>query len=363
MKGLVVENVSKSYGEVQAVNNVSFDVDKGKFLTLLGPSGCGKTTTLRIIGGLVTPDSGSVKILEKTVTHLPPWKRNCGFVFQSFALFPHMSVKENIAYGLRIRKLKKNEIESRIQRVSTLLNIQELLHRKPHQLSGGQQQRVALARALAIEPDILLMDEPLANLDAKLRDRLRFELRDLQRETFTTTVYVTHDQEEALALSDRILIMHQGKVEQIGTPQEIFSQPATIFVASFIGRNNLLLGKVLERRNSEEAVVLCGGITLLGRFLQPLSSDEDVVAVVGAQDFEIAGGEQNQEDNINAINVITGSVKTIIFSGTSYTIMLITSAGELRVEVSSEEFEKKRVRLGDRLSVIARQVKILSAGG
>lgn len=357
MKGIVVENLSKSYGHVKAVDNVSFEVDKGELLTLLGPSGCGKTTILRIIAGLIKPESGTVRILEKEVTHLPPWKRNCGFVFQSYALFPHMSVKENIAYGLRLRGLKKSEIEVKIGEVSRLVGIQDLLLRKPNQLSGGQQQRVALARALAIEPDVLLMDEPLANLDAKLRDKLRFELRDLQRESSTTTVYVTHDQEEAFVLSDRILVMHQGKSEQIGTPQEIFSQPRTIFVASFIGRNNLLFGKIVKKVN-EEALVLCNGITLRGRLLRAASSADDVVAIVGAQDFVIASEEDNLEDTTD---VIVGTVRTVVFSGAACTIILTTNAGDLRVELPCEEIKKRGVQVGGELRVAPRQVKVIPA--
>ncbi|MEM3485584.1 MAG: ABC transporter ATP-binding protein [Candidatus Methanomethyliaceae archaeon] len=332
MKGVSVENLSKVFGGVKAVDNVSFDVESGKLLTLLGPSGCGKTTTLRMIAGLVKPDSGRVIIRNKDVTGLPPWKRNCGFVFQSYALFPHMSVRENIAYGLKIRKMAKKEIEQRINHFAEMLGIDQLLSRKPRELSGGQQQRVALARALVIEPDVLLMDEPLANLDAKLRDRLRFELRELQRNTAVTTVYVTHDQEEAFVLSDHILVMHLGKIQQLGTPEEVFYSPSNVFVASFIGRNNIFVGKVIEK-NGAYVRVQCAQYVLHGRSAHPVSVGDDVAVIIGTRNVQVPASSNNEA------GFIVGVVRSVVFLGEMYDVMLVTPIGDMRVELLPKDVQ------------------------
>lgn len=212
----------------------------GELLTLLGPSGCGKTTTLRIIAGLEKPNSGEVLFNGTPVNDLPPYERNIGIVFQDYALFPHMTVFKNVAFGLEMRKLPRMEIERRVKRALELVNLEGLENRYPEQLSGGQQQRIALARALVVEPEVLLLDEPLSNLDAKIRERLRSEIKRIQRELKITTIYVTHDQEEAMALSDRIAVMNFGRVEQVGKPLELYHYPKTEFVARFLGSSNIL---------------------------------------------------------------------------------------------------------------------------
>ena len=212
----------------------------GEFLTLLGPSGCGKTTTLRIIAGLEKPDSGEVLFDGKAVNDLPPYERNIGIVFQDYALFPHMTVFKNVAFGLEMRRVPRGEIERRVKRALELVNLEGLENRYPEQLSGGQQQRVALARALVVEPEVLLLDEPLSNLDAKIRERLRSEIKRIQRELGITAIYVTHDQEEAMAISDRIAVMNFGRVEQVGKPLELYYRPKTEFVARFLGTSNIL---------------------------------------------------------------------------------------------------------------------------
>lgn len=230
-----LENVTKRFGNVVAVDNVSFSVEHGELFVLLGPSGCGKTTTLRIIAGLETPDSGRVLFNGRDVTHIPARRRNVAMVFQSYAVWPHMKVFDNIALPLKIKKLPREEIEKRVKFATEILNIAHLLERYPFQLSGGERQRVAVARALVVEPEVLLMDEPLSNLDALLRVQARAELKKLQRDLKITTIYVTHDQVEAMVLADRIAVMNRGKIIQVGTPDEIYNKPASKFVAHFIG--------------------------------------------------------------------------------------------------------------------------------
>ena len=235
MAGIRVEKVSKRFGKVEALKGVDLEVRDQEFLVLLGPSGCGKTTLLRIVAGLEAPTSGEVYIGERRVTHLPPRLRGIAMVFQNYAIFPHLTVYENVAFGLRMKRRPEEEIRRKVGEVAALLHIEELLDRYPAQLSGGQRQRVAVARALAVEPEVLLMDEPLSNLDALLRLEMRAELKRLLKETRTTTLYVTHDQVEAMSLADRIAVMRQGEIVQLGTPTEIYHAPADTFVGGFIG--------------------------------------------------------------------------------------------------------------------------------
>lgn len=242
----VVKEFAGADKPFRAVDNVNIDIQPGEFLTLLGPSGCGKTTTLRMVAGFETPSSGQILLDGKDMVSLTPDKRPMTMVFQSYALFPHLTVKENIEYGLKIKKMKKPEMEEAVQAVLESMSLTGLQHRAPAQLSGGQQQRVALARAVVMQPKVLLFDEPLSNLDAKLRERMRLELRKMQRRLGITSLYVTHDQAEAMTLSDRVLVMNAGRIEQVATPAEIYSHPATVFVADFIGRANFLPCEVTE---------------------------------------------------------------------------------------------------------------------
>jgi iron(III) transport system ATP-binding protein len=239
------ENVQKSFGATPAVRELTLEIREGEFFSILGPSGCGKTTTLRMVAGFEQPESGRIFFNDQDVTSLPPERRNTGMVFQNYALFPHLSVFENVAFGLQARKRAKNEIAERVTAALDMVEMRDFHDRPVPQLSGGQQQRVALARALAVQPEILLLDEPLSNLDAQLRRTTRSELKRLQRRLGITTIYVTHDQEEALALSDRILVMQNGTVQQFGTPEEIYNSPANHFVMNFIGASNTLPGTVV----------------------------------------------------------------------------------------------------------------------
>jgi len=236
----------KRFGALEAVSHVSFDIKDGELFTLLGPSGCGKTTILRLIGGFHKPDHGEIYFGDKEVSTIPPYERNIGMVFQNYALWPHMTISDNVAYGLKIKKTAVSDIPGKVNRALSMVNLTGLEKRYPGQLSGGQQQRVALARALVLNPDVLLLDEPLSNLDAKIRQQVRAEIRMLQKELAVTTIYVTHDQEEALTLSDRIAVLDRGRVQQLGSPRDLYQRPANPFVADFIGINNLITGEVKE---------------------------------------------------------------------------------------------------------------------
>lgn len=241
-----IEDAVKKYGDFVAVDNISCDIKEGEFFTLLGPSGCGKTTLLRMIAGFNAIDGGQISFDDKVINHIEAHQRDIGMVFQNYAIFPHMSVFDNVAYGLRARKIPKDQIVPKVMEALALVQIETLKDRKPSELSGGQQQRVALARAIVIHPSVLLMDEPLSNLDAKLRVQMRTIIKKLQRELGITTIYVTHDQEEALAISDRIAIINQGQVMQIDTPERIYKKPKNVFVAGFIGTSNFMTGDIIK---------------------------------------------------------------------------------------------------------------------
>lgn len=247
MAVLQAQGLYKSYGQVKALDDVNIEIEDSELLAVIGPSGSGKTTLLRSIAGFVQLDSGKIFIRSKDITDLPPEKRNVAMFFQNYALWPHMTVFENVAYGLRIRRYDKKVIREKVEWALDFLDIKPLAERKPNQLSGGQQQRVALARAIVVQPDVLLLDEPLSNLDAKIRMRIRFELKALQKKLQIATLYVTHDQEEALSIADRIAVMHNGKVLQIGTPQQVYKEPVNLFVADFIGVNSIVRIKPLDK--------------------------------------------------------------------------------------------------------------------
>jgi putative spermidine/putrescine transport system ATP-binding protein len=251
---LELESVHKEYGPTTVVHDFNLSVARGEFVSFLGPSGCGKTTTLRMVAGFETPTGGAIRIDGKDVTNLRPNQRNVGMVFQSYALFPNLTVADNIGFGLKVARRSKAEKDARVAEMLAMIKLPQLGSRYPYQLSGGQQQRVALARAIAIKPQVLLLDEPLSALDAKIRLSLREEIRALQRDLGITTIYVTHDQEEALSMSDRIVVMNEGRVEQIGAPFEIYNYPRTRFVASFVGTLNILQGRIVDPATGRIAV-------------------------------------------------------------------------------------------------------------
>jgi iron(III) transport system ATP-binding protein len=260
MAAITLEHVSKRYGAVAAVSDVSLEIADREFVTLLGPSGCGKTTLLRLVAGFVKPDEGCIRVGDAVLSTpagvVPPERRGMGMVFQNYAVWPHRTVYENVAFGLEVRRVPRAEARQRVARILELVNLGGLEGRYPNQLSGGQQQRVALARSLVVEPAILLLDEPLSNLDAKLRERMRWELKELQRRTGITFVYVTHDQSEALALSDRVAVMHEGRVMQVGAPRAVYTRPASRTVADFMGLVNLIPARVVRAAGVDSVVAI-----------------------------------------------------------------------------------------------------------
>jgi ABC-type Fe3+/spermidine/putrescine transport system ATPase subunit len=329
MSGLRLTNVVRRYGTFTAVDDVSLELGDGEFVTLLGPSGCGKTTTLRMVAGFIAPDSGEIRFDDRRMNEVPPHRRNTAMVFQSYALFPHMTVAENVAFGLRMRKLPAAEQARRIGEVLEMVSLSGLEKRRPGQLSGGQQQRVALARAIVTRPDILLFDEPLSNLDAKLREKVRIEIRDLQRRLGITSLYVTHDQAEALAISDRIVVMNRGRIEQVGEPAEIYRAPSTSFVADFLGAANIVEGKALGNGLVDSPV---------GRFAIPGSASGHLKLSWRPEDMKVAA---------NGSGNITGArVRSVVFRGNFVELVVEVSDQLLRAQVDSDF----PVREGDTLS-------------
>lgn len=310
MAQLKLKGLTKRFGEVTAVEDLTLTVSPGELLTLVGPSGCGKTTTLRLIAGFETPDSGEIELDGQSILHLPPEARGIGIVFQNYALFPHMDVFENIAYGLKF--VKAPEKGKRVRELLELMELKGLERRRPAELSAGQQQRVALARALAPNPKILLLDEPLSALDVQLRERLRGEIRRIQRQLQVTTLYVTHDQEEALAISDRVAVMNLGRLEQVGTPWQVYHDPASAFVARFVGHGNLLEAQVTRIESGRVQLQLKGGqnITLLQDSAPSLKIGEPVYLLVRPERLRLNGNEEND-------NRIQGVVQGIEFLGDS----------------------------------------------
>jgi iron(III) transport system ATP-binding protein len=284
---VTVENLVKTFGSVVAVDDVSLKIEESEFFTMLGPSGCGKTTMLRMIAGFYTPDSGRIYFDDRLINDIPAEKRNTGMVFQNYALWPHMSVFRNVAFGLEMRKTSQEEIKKRVEAALDLVELEGLGDRTPDQLSGGQQQRVALARALVIEPDVLLLDEPLSNLDAKLRVEMRKEIKRLQKKLGITTIYVTHDQKEALAVSDRLAVMNVGKIQQVGSPLEIYRAPKNKFVASFIGLINLFHAKVLRVEETAVWMKTNEGLDIVAGSLDALSKGREVLIAVRPEDIEV----------------------------------------------------------------------------
>jgi len=306
-----MRNITKYYGDTIALNKVNLNIKEGEFFTLLGPSGCGKTTTLRIIAGLSNSDEGQVYIGGKMVNDTLAWERNTALVFQSYAVWPFMNVFNNIAYGLKLRKMPKSEIKEKVKNVMKMLKLDRMEKRRPDQLSGGQLQRVALARALVVESPVLLLDEPLSNLDAKVRVGVRQEIRRLQKMLGITMVYVTHDQEEALVISDRIAVMNKGVVEQIGSPFEIYSHPRTAFVASFVGTTNFMEGKVLSEKENIATIEIGDRFSIKGQISERIKPGQDVMLFVRPEDIEVGRAIQSRKLAAD----LEGSISQVTFIG------------------------------------------------
>ncbi len=309
MAEIIIENLHKSFGNTEAVRGLSISIEKGELVSLLGPSGCGKTTLLRLIAGFETPTTGNIFLRDRNITEIPPQKRNIGIVFQDYAVFPTMNVFDNVAYGLRIRKLTKEEITSRVQEYLELVGLTGYEKRLPSQLSGGQQQRVALARALVIKPDVLLLDEPLSNLDAALRLGIRKEIRKIQQALGITTVFVTHDQEEALSISDKVFVMRLGELMQGGGPQEIYRAPRNDFVAGFIGKSNILYGRLTDHDGDLSHVTVGDKVFTTG-IGTDIPAGSDVWVSVRPQYIRV-----NHESPKDAPNQVSGVISYIEYLG------------------------------------------------
>jgi spermidine/putrescine transport system ATP-binding protein len=321
-----LEAITKRFDRVVAVEAVSIVVRRGEFVCLLGPSGCGKTTTLRMIAGFIEPDEGTIYIDGEDVTDRPPNRRDIGMVYQSYALFPHMTVFDNVAFGLRMRRVAAPSLAERVREALTLVDLAGLEHRRPGQLSGGQQQRVALARAIVIQPSVLLLDEPLSNLDAKLRQRMQLELKALQRRVGITTIHVTHDQEEALTLADTLVILNRGAVEQVGAPRDVYARPRSTFVADFLGRANFLAGRVTSAGPAGVETVFTadrGEILAVGEAGAPVAG-ASVQAFIRPESVGLrrAGERRGAQDN-----ALPGHVAQVVFTGSSVTIEVETDTG------------------------------------
>lgn len=309
MAYLELKNLTKKFGGFTAVDNINLEVENGEMVALLGGSGCGKTTTLRMIAGFIDDYEGSILVNGKEMNRIPAYRRNMGVFFQNYALFPHMNTFDNVAFGLKMQKLPKNDIKDKVQKILELVKMTGMEKRYPRELSGGQQQRVALARALVTEPTVLLLDEPLSNLDAKLRVEMQIEIKRIQRELKITTIIVTHDQEEAVSLADRVIVMNAGKILQTGKPREVFDHPANLFVADFMGFSNFIAGKVTSIDGSR-ARVACSGreLVLTGVNSTSFAPGDGVTISIRPENLVLA--EENSE------NALTGTVKSVTYKGT-----------------------------------------------
>lgn len=344
---IIIQNAKKAYGDTVIIPNLSLDIKEGELFTLLGPSGCGKTTLLRMIAGFNSIEGGDFYFNEKRINDLDPAKRNIGMVFQNYAIFPHFTVRKNIEFGLKNKKLLADEISSTAEEYMKLVQIEQFANRMPEKLSGGQQQRVALARALCIKPDVLLMDEPLSNLDAKLRVEMRTVIKRIQNSVGITCVYVTHDQEEAMAISDRIAIMNAGVIQQIGRPKAIYQRPANLFVATFIGRTNILDGKLVVEEGQAYLEV-----QEFKTKIQAVAKDhfysQDVKISIRPEEFFL-----NREDVFEGVK---GVVKDAIFLGLNTHYFVVLNSGE-EVEIIQESTIEETLEKGTKISLGINTVK------
>jgi len=331
MTRLVIERLEKRFGNVAALKSLSLRVEEGELISLLGPSGCGKTTTLRCVAGFEQPDAGEILFDAQNITQLPPERRDIGMVFQNYALFPHMTVSQNLAFGLEMRKVSQANVAERVKQALRMVQLDAMLDRYPRQLSGGQQQRVALARALVIEPRMLLLDEPLANLDASLREEMRFFIRDLQQRVGITTLYVTHDQSEAMVMSDRVVVMFNGEIAQVGPPRDLYARPASREVAQFIGRTQFVSATVLARRDAAHVEL----DTPLGTLVAPA----DPALVIGQQallvvrpealrlEASVQTGAKARQGQVIRTYFLGGSVEHVLSFAGGVTLFAHTAPG------------------------------------
>ena len=342
-KNLQLRNLTKVFDTLVAVNNVNLEVQEGEFICFLGPSGCGKTTILRMITGFETPTSGEIVYNENIINKLVPQKREFGIVFQSYALFPNMTVSENIAFGLKMRRMPRERINCRVDEILDLIGLKDWRNNYPAQLSGGQQQRVALGRALAPNPAVLLLDEPLSALDAKIRVRLRAVIKRLQQELGITMVYVTHDQEEALSIADRVVVMKKGVFMQVGTPIEIYKNPQSGFVADFVGISNFFDG------TQKNGTVLVKDIQFVVPHVQAFPSDKLILSI-RPEKIEIVDPQKPPHD-LESSNIVRGKIEVFTFLGAVVRMLISNENGEIIVDMVEKEFEQRQLKWGDEVDM------------
>jgi len=349
MTHLTLSKISKQFGDFVAVRDFNLEVERGEFVSFLGPSGCGKTTTLRMIAGFENPTTGMISIEGKNITDKAPSQRNVGMVFQSYALFPNMTVSQNIGFGLKIRREPEDAVKKRVQEMLALIHLEEKGNSFPYQLSGGQQQRVALARALAIRPEVLLLDEPLSALDAKIRVSLRAEIRAIQKELGITAIYVTHDQEEALSISDRIVVMNVGEMDQVGTPFEIYNFPKTRFVASFVGTLNTSMAEVTDPANG---ILSMNGIQLeLADGLSGKAKGDEIMIAIRPERFSFVTEEQKT-------NIMDCTIRNITFLGSVVRIQMDIGGAMFNMDTFNRP-SLELPRIGDKRQVTCSRKAVL----
>lgn len=355
-----IDKVIKRYGAQTVIPGLSADIKNGEFFTLLGPSGCGKTTLLRMVAGFNSIEGGTIRFDEQVMNDIPAYQRNIGMVFQSYAIFPHLTVRENIEYGLKLRKLPKSEIRQRVDAILESVQISDYQDRLPERLSGGQQQRVALARAIVIHPHVLLMDEPLSNLDAKLRIEMRLAIRAVQKQVGITTIYVTHDQEEALSISDRIAVMRDGEIQQTGQPYTVYARPSNVFASTFIGHSNLFRGRIVGEGAGRKAAFANGYAVLVPNLAEEAAAGTEVIISVRPEEFSLQA-----EDGLPC------QIKTKLFLGKYINYELVFPAemlvpGQAAIEFSQDIGHAERLlAAGDtvRLRPNAQKINIFTADG
>ena len=356
MSAVRITGLVKRFGDISAVDNVSITAEESQLTTLLGPSGCGKTTTLRMIAGLETPDAGEISIGDELVAspakrvNIAPENRNIGMVFQSYAIWPHKTAFENIAYPLRLRRMARDEVTARVKEVFALMRLEGLENRYPGQLSGGQQQRVALGRAIAYQSRLLLLDEPLANLDAKVREAVRFELKELQQQLKFTTIYVTHDQAEAMAISDKIIVMDQGVVVQEGAAIDIYRNPHTRFVANFVGQSNFIEGKLVSANGDKGLVDVGDGIVVDARLQESAAQDGGLTLCIRPEDFEMFSAPPNSGERRDWFE---GIIRAYTFHGNI--VNYLVDCGDQRFKIQAEVASELQFKESDKVYLRVRE--------
>ncbi|MGH7831915.1 MAG: ABC transporter ATP-binding protein [Candidatus Binatia bacterium] len=353
MATVALTGLTKGFAGTVAVNDLHLEIGDGEFVSLLGPSGCGKTTTLRLVAGFLQPDGGEIRVNREVVSSpsvlMPPERRRMSMIFQSYAVWPHMTVFQNVAYGLKFRPVTKAEGEKKVRRILAVVKLDALADRYPSELSGGQQQRVALARALVVEPEILLMDEPLSNLDANLREEMRFEIRRLHDEFRITSIYVTHDQSEAMVVADRICVMNQGRIEQVGAPDEIYEKPKTRFVAEFIGKTNLLPGTWEDAKR----VSLADGLAVAVSSERDFSRGEKVCVSIRPHHIELSGDLAETEGLVRkGFNLFQGTIGRQIYFGDAVDYLVQLAVNDLALRVIAPP--SRKYRPGEKVFALAR---------